>query len=147
MAEDGIEWLRPGAVTREQVLEVAGILPQDVEGATGASPGRLESHYAPLTPLELLPGPVASRDAAARLASTPGRIGLLTFGTRPPQDARIEVVDLGSDLDAAAARLFAAMRMLDSAAVNRIFVEPVPSSAGIGAALQDRLRRAAARRA
>lgn len=145
VTEDGIEWLRPGAVTREQVLEVAGVLPRDVAGAANASPGRLESHYAPVTPLELLPGPALSRGALERLASTPGRIGLLTFGTQAPRDPRIEVIDLGRELDAAAARLFAAMRALDAAGVERIFAEPVPSSAGIGAALMDRLRRAAAR--
>jgi L-threonylcarbamoyladenylate synthase len=74
------------------------------------------------------------------------QMGLLTLAPRP--DAKgysvVEALSNDGNLVEAAANLFAALRRLDSVGLERIIVEPVPES-GIGRAIMDRLRRAAAR--
>ena len=128
--------LRPGAVTAEEIRDLLGrlTLPAD-ESAEGPqrSPGRLASHYAPEHPLRLEAQSVEAEEA------------LLAFGPRPPEGAA-ETLNLSEtgDLVEAAANLFAHLRALDAAAVPRIAVMPIPEQ-GLGAAINDRLRRAAAR--
>jgi len=91
----------------------------------------LESHYAP--------------DAALRLNATSLQNGeaLLSFGHHQLTDFSIEQnLSATGDLQAAAATLFAMMRILDAAA-DAIAVTPI-SDHGLGRAINDRLRRAAA---
>lgn len=131
--------LRPGAVTAEDIRDVIGVLPETVSLAAGArptAPGQLESHYAPRAAVRL--------DATHAIAGE----GLLSFGPRPPDVAGVEVVDLSprADLVEAAANLFAALRALDARGVTTIAVMPIPD-VGLGRAINDRLRRAAAPRA
>src|SRR5262249_35440654 len=99
-------------------------------------PGMLPSHYAPRTPLELL---------SAAPSPPEGRIGLLWFGTEtPPQGfAAVENISPRADLHEAAANLFAALHRLDEMGLKRICARPVPE-AGLGRAINDRLRKAAA---
>lgn len=101
------------------------------------SPGMLASHYAPALPVRL---------HARELA--PDEV-LLAFGP-PPPGARITFnLSERADLTEAAARLFSGLRWLDAEAVrqglSRIAVMPVPDI-GLGRAINDRLRRAAAPR-
>lgn len=119
--------LRPGAVTREEIEAVAGPL-SAAAGGVIASPGQLESHYAPAASLRL-----EAHEAAA------GEV-LLGFG--PVMGATLNL-SLRSDLREAAANLFAMLRALDGGAA--IAVSPIPST-GLGEAINDRLRRAAAPR-
>jgi L-threonylcarbamoyladenylate synthase len=124
------EWpvlLRPGAIARPQIEGVAGPLGRADE--TIRSPGQLESHYAPDAPLRL-----DVQDAAQ------GEL-LLGFGATP--GATLNLSPTG-DLKEAAANLFAMLRELDAKA-TRIAVAPVPET-GLGEAINDRLRRAAAPR-
>lgn len=129
--------LRPGAVTAEDIARVAGILPlrpaDDPERPT--SPGQLASHYAPRVPVRL--------DA---VSAGPGE-ALLAFGADAPAH-RGPIVNLSpsGDLREAAARLFSALRELDRPGIAAIACMPVPAI-GLGAAIVDRLRRAAAPRA
>ena len=128
--------LRPGAVTAEEIRDVLGDLAlpdrDDVEGPQ-RSPGRLASHYAPEHPLRLEAISVEEGEA------------LLAFGPAPPRGAtRMLNLSETGDLVEAAANLFAYMRALDAEAVPRIAVMPIPEQ-GLGAAINDRLRRAAAR--
>jgi L-threonylcarbamoyladenylate synthase len=101
------------------------------------SPGLLASHYAPKLPVRLDAVDV-QRDEA-----------LLAFG--PPLVGAGAAFGLSeaADLTEAAARLFAGLRKLDenagSRGLVRIAVMPVPE-VGIGRAINDRLRRAAAPR-
>jgi L-threonylcarbamoyladenylate synthase len=70
--------------------------------------------------------------------------GLLAFGSSPLAGARI-TYNLSStgDLAEAAANLFAQLRALDRPDIGRIAVMPIPET-GLGLAINDRLRRAAA---
>jgi L-threonylcarbamoyladenylate synthase len=128
--------LRPGGATREAIEAVIGrialsdALPSG--DAARKSPGQLDSHYAPTRPVRLNATSVA-RDEA-----------LLAFGPRPPAGAR-QMLNLSpeGDLTEAAANLFAYLRALDQPGNARIAVMPIPQT-GLGLAINDRLRRAAA---
>ncbi|RKN46356.1 L-threonylcarbamoyladenylate synthase [Micromonospora endolithica] len=130
--------LRLGALPVEALEEVTG--PVTVRlGSSGqpVAPGALAAHYAPRTPLRLVSGP---EPAAAR----GGRRGFLAFRDRPAGDwTAVEVLSPTGDLTEAAARLFDALHELDRTGVDEIVVEPVPEI-GVGRAVNDRLRRAAA---
>jgi L-threonylcarbamoyladenylate synthase len=129
--------LRPGGVTREALEAVLGPLadPGTPAGADPRrSPGQLASHYAPARPLRLDATAVGADEA------------LLAFGPRPlPGAARTLNLSPSGDLAEAAANLFAMLRALDLPEVRAIAVMPVPGR-GLGEAIRDRLRRAAAPR-
>ena len=102
------------------------------------APGQLPSHYAPRTPLRILEGPA---DAGAPHART----GLLAFSPGPHLGfAAVERLSPDGSLVTAAANLFAALRRLDAAGLDLVLAEPCPER-GLGLAIMDRLRRAAAR--
>jgi len=132
--------LRPGGLPKEALEEALGIA-LTVAGPSERplAPGQLERHYATRTPLTVLaaPAPAAPRDQ--------GRVGLLA--QRPTQAtgfAAVEVLAPDGAVETAAARLFAALRRLDGLGLDRIFAEPCEET-GLGYAIMDRLRRAAAR--
>ena len=135
--EDQPVLLRPGGVTVEEIEVVIGPLKfATANGSQPVSPGQLPRHYAPSTPLVLTADP-----------PRPGsRVGLLAFG--PPSSksgfAAIEVLSERECLREAAANLFAAMRRLDALELDYIAAHPVPE-VGLGHAIMDRLRRAAAK--
>jgi L-threonylcarbamoyladenylate synthase len=87
--------------------------------------------------------------AAAAVGDT---VGLLVasedLARLPLGESQLRIVDLGPSDDPAtvAARLYAGMRELDAAGVDIILARAFPSDSGIGEAVQDRLRRAAAGR-
>ncbi len=132
--------LRHGPITTEEILGVLadgsghGRAPglvdrfdtgEDAPGTIEA-PGQLDSHYAPRKPLRI---------DAPRAAPDEWLIG---FGPTAGDDT----LSATGDLNEAAARLFDALHRADASAQARIAVAPVPM-AGIGAAINDRLRRAA----
>ena len=122
--------LRPGAISREALERTAGPVVDDDSG-TITAPGQLSSHYAP--------------SAALRLDATDARSDevLLGFGPEAPDDA-INLSPAGNAVEAAA-NLYRMLREADSAGASTIAVMPVPNE-GIGEAINDRLRRAAAPR-
>jgi L-threonylcarbamoyladenylate synthase len=128
--------LRPGTVPAEAIEAVLGrpLRRQTQGGDRPLSPGQLASHYAPR--------------ARVRLNATDVRLGeaLLAFGAHAPA-TRGPVVNLSpsGDLIEAAANLFAALRALDTTGATTIAVMPIPEH-GLGEAIVDRLRRAAAGR-
>jgi len=126
--------LRPGGVTAEEIAAVAGPLGVSTgEPGAPASPGMLESHYAPAARLRLGAGSVQAGEA------------LLSFGPHRIEGAVAERnLSPAGDLREAAANLFAMMRELDGLA-DAIAAMPVPDT-GIGRAINDRLQRAAAPR-
>jgi len=128
--------LRHGGIPKETLEEAIGPIEEDdSEDPTPRSPGRLASHYAPGRPLRL----------EARNAS--GDEALLAFGPAPPSGAQTTLnLSEGGDLVEAAANLFALLRALDDPRHAAIAVMPIPAH-GLGAAINDRLRRAAAPRA
>ena len=130
--------LRPGAVTREELEAALGPVAvaegtNDDETARRA-PGQLSSHYAPALPLRL-----NATDAE------PGE-ALLAFGPEAPSGAAA-VMNLSpsGDLKEAAANFFAFLRALDRPDFAGIAAMPIPET-GLGEAINDRLRRAAAPR-
>jgi L-threonylcarbamoyladenylate synthase len=126
--------LRPGALPREAIELVLGApLAAARANHRGASPGQLERHYAPATPLRL---------GATRAAQDEA---LLAFGGDAPRGARATInLSASGDLEEAAAKLFAALRELDRAGASAIAVMPIPEQ-GLGEAINDRLQRAANR--
>ncbi len=130
--------LRAGPITREE-LSRFGHLQESKRIANPEAPGQLKSHYAPLTPLVL----VNSWLDAAELMIGERRIGLLAWSERPSIDAmRVLVLSEGGDLREAAATLFAKLRDLDNSQLDLIIAEVGPEN-GLGAAIMDRLRKAA----
>ncbi len=134
--EGALQLLRAGPVTTEDLALIAPIL---ASSAAIQSPGQLPSHYAPGTPLELL-----GHAAEADTWQGSGRAGLLSWSRTilPRQFVAMEVLTPRNDPREAAARLFAAMRRLDALGLDVIIAEPPPPS-GLGAAILDRLRKAA----
>ncbi len=100
------------------------------------SPGQLESHYAPRTPLLL--------GNIQELIQEHGKkgIGVLSFKDTYPETTNITLAPAG-DLSEAARNLFKALRELDSMNMRYILAENVPDY-GLGRAINDRLQRAAA---
>src|SRR5579872_4249971 len=158
LGEEGAELLRPGGTTLEELESVIGRVQIAIEERAGssvgglASPGRLAQHYAPRTPLVLWtrdaegrPASESTEPARARLGDA-RRGGLLAF--RPVDAAAgfdcVEILSASGDLREAAAKFFAALRRLDAVGLDLIVAEIFPET-GLGRALNDRLRRAAAR--
>ncbi len=121
--------LRPGGVTAEAIESILGPLASAGEGPL-RSPGQLESHYAPALPVRL--GVTEARPGEA----------LLAFG---PTASGARNLSPSGDLTEAAANLFAYLRALDRPEHAGIAVMPIPEE-GLGRAINDRLRRAAAPR-
>jgi L-threonylcarbamoyladenylate synthase len=122
--------LRPGGLAPEAIEAVVG--PLAAPGGAVLAPGMLSRHYAPGRPVRL--------EAKDR---RPGE-ALLGFAGAVA-DADLDLSPSG-DLAEAAANLFAMLRVLDRPEVAAIAVAPVPE-AGLGVAINDRLRRAATPRA
>jgi L-threonylcarbamoyladenylate synthase len=153
---DGPVLLRPGAVDRDAIEKVLGApiatrtrsKRAHKSGATAShasvrptpapmAPGMLASHYAPRTPLRMNATDIA-----------PGEV-LLAFGAElpPGADRAAAMLNLSErgDLVEAAANLFSHLRSLDTERAKAIAVMPIPVR-GIGEAINDRLRHAAAPR-
>ena len=128
--------LRPGALTRERIEAALGVALDDPapDGAPIA-PGQLASHYAPRARLRLRAHDVAGDEAALDFGGALARAGAT---------ARLDLSPTG-DLEEAASHLFAYLRALDEGGAARIAVAPIPAR-GLGVAINDRLRRAAAPR-
>jgi L-threonylcarbamoyladenylate synthase len=135
--------LRPGGVPRAEIERVLGRplvrAPAEAETDDGQplAPGMLTSHYAPRAPVRLNAQSLEPGEA------------LLAFGrTDIPGKAKAAVVmnlSESGDPAEAATRLFGYLRMLDATGARAIAVMPIPSD-GLGEAINDRLRRAAAGR-
>ena len=132
---DWLALLRPGSVTADDLARVLGhpIARGAAVTDTPVSPGQLASHYAPKARLRL--NADAARDGEA----------LLAFGRAAPSTGFVINLSPSGDLAEAAAHLFAALRGFDAAGSTEVAVMPIPE-AGLGAAINDRLRRAAAPR-
>jgi L-threonylcarbamoyladenylate synthase len=133
--------LRVGGVTAERLAEILGS--ELAIGGTTRAPGTLASHYAPRARVEL----VAGDELAARVAE------LAATGTRAGVLAEREWADVGAprtvtlatprDAEEYARDLYAALRRADELGLEIVVAVP-PAEVGIGAAVADRLRRAAA---
>ena len=129
--------LRPGAIAREAIESALGSPIESAGGTRTApnAPGQLKSHYAPNADLRLGAASARADEAALDFG------GLLA---RSPASARLDLSP-NRDLTEAASNLFSYLRELDAGGAARIAVAPIPDH-GLGAAINDRLRRAAAPR-
>jgi L-threonylcarbamoyladenylate synthase len=126
--------LRPGGVSREAIEAILATALGAVAGGPLRSPGQLDSHYAPHLPVRLNATSVRPDEA------------LLVFGTAFPAGAAMTLnLSPAGDTVEAAAHLFAYLRRLDRPELAGIAVTPIPED-GLGLAINDRLRRAAAPR-
>jgi L-threonylcarbamoyladenylate synthase len=138
--DDEPRLLRPGGVPRaaiEAVLKRPLAAAQENGRDRPLAPGQLQSHYAP--------------EAQVRLEARsirPGEAALLFGPSDPPgtETARavINLSRRGYTAEAASA-LFSALRRLDASGARVIAIVPIPDE-GLGEAVNDRLRRAAAER-
>ena len=134
-----IDILRRGPVTSEQLSAFASV---DIvtSGKSISAPGQLPSHYAPKTPLQLID------HARSFSAKSSQRCALLAWNATKEDERFVAIRYLSQDkeLHQAAANLFRYLRELDELGIDLIVAERVPSH-GLGAAINDRLQRAAAK--
>ncbi len=134
LTDEAARLLRPGGVTLEQLEAELGRVEIASDAERPSAPGQLPSHYAPELPLRLGATTVTADEA------------LLAFGPNPPGGARATLnLSPRGDLIEAAAHLFAYLRELDRSGARAIAAMPIPET-GLGRAINDRLRRAAAPR-
>ena len=137
LAGDKPAVLRPGAITPEMFAKVLGSV--DVKDSTSkpgqpmAAPGQCDTHYRPQVPLYF-----GELPAGYKLPTNTVRIA---FGKQPgPIPETVNLSESG-DMAEATANLYAFMHDLDKPEYDLILVDPIPN-AGIGMALNDRLKRA-----
>ncbi|MCS6786244.1 MAG: L-threonylcarbamoyladenylate synthase [Thiobacillaceae bacterium] len=141
LLDDTPRLLRPGLITAAEIEAVLG-RPVRVGGGVRA-PGSLPAHYAPNTPLELLPAPAVPERAAALLEQGL-KVAVLGYGAAArPLPAPVRRLEMPVRAGDYARRLYAALRELDGAGCDVILVEAPPTTAD-WLAVQDRLGRAAA---
>ncbi len=134
--------LRPGGLAREAIEAITGPLAV-ADAAAPAAPGTLVSHYAPRA--EVIAVALHEVRAAVAAAREPGIIVAVlapgaAFAAWPDLQAR--AWPLPDDPAGMARGLYAALRDLDAAGVD-VVIAALPSDAGLGEAVADRLRRAA----
>ena len=130
---DKVVQLRAGALSRQEIQDAIGRpVEQAVDGTAISAPGMLLSHYAP--------------NAGMRLNTTPmpGE-AYLAFGPLAPHNSLVRNLSESGDLHEAARNLFAMLHELDALGAQMIAVAPIPET-GLGEAINDRLKRAAAPR-
>ena len=127
--------LRPGGIPRDAIERALGstLATVSVMDDAPVAPGMLTSHYAPR--------------AALRLDAETAQMGeaLLAFGHAPAFSGTTLNLSPRGDLIEAAANLVSHLRALDASGARRIAVMRVPHE-GLGEAINDRLKRAAAPR-
>ena len=155
IARDGtLTLLRPGGISVEAIEETASVRlargPVTTQpGTPAASPGMSESHYAPRTPLHLLPGP----EALPKGATCVGLIGVFTSAAETARVKEelerrysvpvvVKTLTQSGDLEEAARNLFTSLRELDAGDVAMILAAPPEGNEGLALAIADRLRRA-----
>ncbi len=122
--------LRPGGIVRQDLEQVLGYKLDDAEAGPLHAPGQLESHYAPRAALRLnVEKPLPHEVYLGFGAFAHGPVSLSPTG----------------NLMQAAANLFRLLHEVDAAGADHIAVAPIPGT-GLGEAINDRLKRAAAPR-
>ncbi|NMD07952.1 MAG: threonylcarbamoyl-AMP synthase [Phyllobacteriaceae bacterium] len=122
--------LRPGGIARVQIEDCLGMKLAAADAGPLHAPGQLESHYAPRAAMRL------------NVERPEPREIFLGFG---PHSHGAHTLSERGDVNEAAANLFRMLHVLDAAGATRIAVAPIPNT-GLGEAINDRLRRAAAPR-
>ncbi len=143
--------LRPGGVTPEELTQVLGDLVIDPavtaplrQDAVVRAPGMKYRHYAPQEPVLIVSGSREKAAAYIRAHFSPGD-RVLCFEEELPLYEDCDPLSYGREADVASlsAGLFAALRILDSPSVGKVFAR-CPVGGGVAYAVQNRLQKAAA---
>lgn len=135
--QDEVLVYRLGGITLEQLEPITGKIRTSLHSNSGPStPGQLTSHYAPRK--KLLIGNIS--ELMQQFAGQ--SFGVLSFRHNYGAAAQ-RILSPAGDLTEAARNLFRYMRELDQEPIELILTESVPET-GLGPAINDRLRRAAA---
>jgi L-threonylcarbamoyladenylate synthase len=139
---DEVRLLRPGFITRSQIQAVVGELA--VGGTEPRAPGDRALHYAPSTPLEIVPADVLEA-RAGELVAREEKVAVLAM--RPPLHTTrfMTWINAGKKPDAYAHNLYNHLRTLDRAGCVRILVQELPPDER-WAAILDRLQHASGMR-
>jgi L-threonylcarbamoyladenylate synthase len=133
--------LREGALAREELEAILGHpVPLRTDGSR-AAPGTLDSHYAPRTRVVLMTDHEIGSHAA-RLVADGQRVGVLSQHPTADLPGSVEVLDVPANIDELAHGLYALLRDADDRHLDVVLAVP-PAPVGIGAAVADRLTRAA----
>jgi len=136
--------LRPGGITSEAIEEEIGASVLVGKRSNVRAPGLLASHYAPRAEVLLLaPGDVEARVQSEHERGR--RVGVLMRGSEAHAVGAEVTVLLPDDLEQIARRLYQALRDLDDQKVD-VILTTLPEETGLGLAIADRLRKAAAPR-
>ena len=125
--DEGLRILRPGPITADQLRSASGLPILDHVSADIEAPGQLAQHYAPSKPVRLGASEARDGEWLIGFGAVAGDVSLSPTG----------------DTTEAAARLFELMHQADASPNPRIAFAPIPDD-GLGIAINDRLRRAAA---
>jgi L-threonylcarbamoyladenylate synthase len=130
--------LRPGQITPAQIAAVLGTEVELPDAAAPRVSGALDSHYAPRTPLHLVP----AAELPAKLAALRGkRLAVLARAAAPPALNEVSWQTAPRAAAGYAHELYASLRRLDDLACDLILVE-APPAAPEWQGVNDRLRRA-----
>ena len=138
--------LRPGAITQTELERALGrkLIRLSTRSSRAnqhlvqVAPGLLTRHYSPRTPIELHQQITLPRNGS------PSEAWVLASRPTKRQDKNVFWLDAGGDLKGAARRLFSILRKLDDGRFKKIHIE-IAHGGGLADAINDRLRRAAAR--
>jgi len=144
------EVLRLGGISLDQIAEVLGEMPRvrvaaEPSDRGAKAPGMLESHYAPDAKIIVVDESAAIETLIDALANADGPVGLLSPAAMiclPEGIVELEPAGIASEY---ASVLYSRLRQADRLGITTLVVIP-PSSVGIGAAVCDRLQRAASNR-
>jgi L-threonylcarbamoyladenylate synthase len=136
--DGAVRLLRPGFITRSQIQQVVGELTEG--GEVPRVPGDRAQHYAPSTPLEIIPWELLEAKAG-EILERDEKVAVLAM--RPPLHPRryMTWINAGKKPEAYAHNLYSNLRTLDRAQCVRILVQELPEDER-WAAILDRLQRA-----
>ena len=126
--------LRPGAIAADQVEAALAVPLAAADASAPRAPGTLAAHYAPRLPVLVVADPAEVEDPGSTTLIAP--TGTTASGFHA-------VIDAGATPEAYATRVYALLRAADMSGAARIACVP-PAPIGVGIAVRDRLRRAAA---
>ena len=139
--DEGIRILRPGSITMQDLRRVTGRIVFDRTNPEVRRPGAMTSHYAPRATVVLTP----AGDALAALEAwqrNGARAGLLSACRPDHLPSDVPWLSLGAAREQQAQQLYALLRLADDLGLDVLVAVP-PMDEGLGAALRDRLVRAA----
>jgi L-threonylcarbamoyladenylate synthase len=135
--ENGLVIYRLGGCTTEEIEKIAGVKISRVQTSSSqpAAPGMLDSHYAPKKKVVMVEDWNTTHCDCNQ--------GFLFFGDQPFEAYHFRNLSEGGNAVEAAAQLFKFLRELDELPIEMIYTQLLPE-AGLGRAINDRLKRASA---